>query len=97
MYSFVSKLKTKSTNYKCMNVVKMEKVMADVIVKLEKIKKTELASELSWCWKSYQNDNNPVGVIEKAAQALDAFKSAREQNSKAVAKKLVEDLEKALA
>ncbi len=80
-----------------MNAVKMEKVVAEVIAKLEKIKQTELASELSWCWVSYQNDSNPVGVAEKAALALDAFKAAREVNSKAIAKKLVEDLEKAIA
>lgn len=80
-----------------MNAVKMEKVVAEVIGKLEKIKQTELASELSWCWVSYQNDGNPVGVTEKAGKALEAFKVAREQTSKAVAKKLVEDLEKALA
>ncbi|MFN3758639.1 MAG: hypothetical protein ACK4SF_05425 [Algoriphagus aquaeductus] len=80
-----------------MNAVKMEKVVAEVIGKLEKIKQTELASELSWCWVSYQNDGNPVGVTEKAGKALEAFKVARDQNSKAVAKKLVEDLEKALA
>lgn len=80
-----------------MNAVKMEKVVAEVIGKLEKIKQTELASELSWCWVSYQNDGNPVGVTEKAGKALEAFKGARDQNSKAVAKKLVEDLEKALA
>lgn len=80
-----------------MNAVKMEKVVAEVIGKLEKIKHADLASELSWCWVSFQNDGNPVGVTEKAAKALDAFKAAREANSKAVAKKLVEDLEKALA
>ena len=80
-----------------MDAVKIEKVVADVIGKLEKIKETELASELSWCWVSFQNDSNPVGVAEKGALALDAFKAAREVNSKAVAKKLVDDLEKALA
>ncbi len=80
-----------------MDSVKIEKVMAEVIGKLEKIKETELASELSWCWVSFQNDGNPVGVIEKATLALAAFKDAREKNSKAVAKKLVDDLEKALA
>ena len=63
----------------------------------KEIKETELASELSWCWVSFQNDSNPVGVAEKGALALDAFKAAREVNSKAVAKKLVDDLEKALA
>ena len=80
-----------------MNPKKLEKLIPDVIGKLEKIKEAELASELSWCWVSYQNDQNPVGVIEKANAALAKFSAAREKNSKAVAKKLVEDLEKALA
>jgi len=80
-----------------MDTVKIEKVVAEVIGKLEKIKETELASELSWCWVSFQNDGNPIGVIEKASLALATFKDAREKNSKAVAKKLVDDLEKALA
>ena len=80
-----------------MNSLKMQKVVADVVGKLEKIKQSELASELSWCWVSYQNDGNPVGVVEKAGLALDTFKDFREKNPKAIAKKLVEDLEKALA
>jgi hypothetical protein len=56
-----------------------------------------LAADLSWCWVSYQNDQNSIGVVEKAFQALAALKEAREKNAKSVAKKLVEDLEKALA
>lgn len=79
-----------------METGKMEKLLPSVIEKLEKIKQGELASELSWCWVSFKNDANPVGVIEKAEKALAAFVDAREKNSKAVAKKLVDDLEKAL-
>lgn len=80
-----------------MKADKMEKVVAEVIEKLEKLKQTELAADLSWCWVSFQNDQISKGVIEKATQALVAFKEAREKNAKAVSKKLVEDLEKALA
>lgn len=75
----------------------MEKVIPGVVEKLEKIKKAELAAELSWCWGSYKYDQNPIGVIQKAERALDAFEEARKKNSKTVAKKLVEDLEKALS
>jgi hypothetical protein len=94
---FGQNLKTKLKLDSVMKAEKMEKLVAEVIEKLGKLKHTELASELSWCWVSYQNDQNPVGVIEKAGQALAAFKEAREKNAKAVAKKLVDDLEKALA
>jgi uncharacterized protein (DUF4213/DUF364 family) len=79
-----------------MNVGKLEKLMPDVIEKLEKLKHVDLAAELSWCWVSFQNDQNPEGVIEKTSESLSAFQEAREKNTKSVAKKLVEDLEKAL-
>lgn len=80
-----------------MQVEKLEKVMPEVIQKLSKLKSGEtLAAELSWCWVSFQNDQNPEGVIEKGQQALDLFKEAREKNSKAVSRKLVESLEKGL-
>ena len=80
-----------------MNSQRMEKVLTPVVEKLEKLAQVELAAELSWCWVSFTNDQNPVGVIAKSELALVAFKEAREKNAKAVAKKLVEDLEKALA
>lgn len=80
-----------------MNSEKIEKLVAEVVAKLEKLKQNELAAELSWCWVSFQNDKNSTGVETKAKQALDAFKEAREKNPKAVSKKLVDDLEKALA
>ncbi len=80
-----------------MNSKKMKKVVTSVIEKLEKLSQSELAAELSWCWGSYQNDKNPSGLIEKSEAALSLFRAAREKNSKAVAKKLVEELESALA
>ena len=80
-----------------MNFIKMEKVVAPVIEKLEKLSQVDLAAELSWCWGSYQNDQNPSGLVEKSEAALGLFKAAREKNSKAVAKKLVDELELALA
>jgi len=80
-----------------MQVEKLEKTMPDVIQKLEKLKLGDsLAAELSWCWVSFKNDNNPKGVIEKSQEAISIFKEAREKNSRAVSKKLIEDLEKSL-
>jgi hypothetical protein len=91
--------KAKQTNKKFtdMNSQRMEKVVAPVIEKLEKLSQVDLAAELSWCWGSYQNDQNPSGLVEKSEAALGLFKAAREKNSKAVAKKLVDELESALA
>lgn len=81
-----------------MQVEKLEKIVPEVIEKLGKLKSGDtLAAELSWCWVSYQNDQNPEGVIEKSKEALAAFKEAREKNSKAISKKLVDSLEKALS
>ncbi|MEB2774524.1 hypothetical protein SYJ56_04360 [Algoriphagus sp. D3-2-R+10] len=81
-----------------MQVEKLEKIVPEVIEKLGKLKSADtLSAELSWCWVSYQNDQNPEGVIEKSKEALAVFKEAREKNSKAVSKKLVESLEKALS
>ncbi|MEN2282312.1 hypothetical protein AAGF08_09250 [Algoriphagus sp. SE2] len=80
-----------------MKVEKLEKTIPDVIQKLEKLKLGDsLAAELSWCWVSFKNDNNPVGVIEKSQKAISLFKEIRETNSRAVSKKLIEDLEKSL-
>lgn len=91
--------KIKQTNKKItdMNSKKMKKVVPQVIEKLEKLSQFALASELSWCWGSYQNDQNSSGLVEKSEAALSLFRAARQKNSKAVAKKLVEDLESALA
>jgi hypothetical protein len=80
-----------------MNSKKMKKVVPQVIEKLEKLSQFALASELSWCWGSYQNDQNSSGLVEKSEAALSLFRAARQKNSKTVAKKLVEDLESALA
>lgn len=80
-----------------MQVEKMEKTVTEAVQKLEKLKLGDsLAAELSWCWFSYKNDQNPVGLVEKSEQALELFKAVREKNSRAVSKKLVEDLEKVL-
>jgi hypothetical protein len=89
----------KQTNKKItdMNSQRMEKVVTPVIEKLEKLSQVDLAAELSWCWGSYQNDQNPSGLVEKSEAALSLFRAAREKNSKAVAKKLVDELESALA
>ena len=80
-----------------MNSNKMQKVVTPVIEKLEKLSQQELAAELSWCWGSYLNDQNSSGLVAKSKAALGFFQAAREKNSKSVAKKLVDDLEAALA
>lgn len=81
-----------------MNIEKLEKILPEVVEKLAKIESgKELAAELDWCIGSFKYDNNPEGLVEKSQEALTLLKEAREKNSKAVSKKLVESLEKALA
>lgn len=81
-----------------MSVKISEKTIVSTLEKLEKLKLDEkLHAELSWCWNSFQADQNPVGVIAKSKEALELFKAKREQNAKAVAKKLIDDLEKVAA
>jgi len=78
-----------------MSVKISEKTIVSALEKLEKLNLDEkLHAELSWCWNSYKYDNNPIGVIEKSKKVLELLKAKREENSKAVAKKLVDDLEK---
>ena len=80
-----------------MDARKMEKVVASVIEKLEKLAHVELAAELRWCWGSYQADGNPSGLVKIGLLALGVLQATREKQSKSVAKKLVDDLEAALA
>lgn len=79
-----------------MDARKMKKVVATVIEKLEKLEQAELASELRWCWGSFQADGVPSGLVKAGASALHVLQAAREKKGKSVAKKLVEDLVAAL-
>lgn len=79
-----------------MDARKMEKVVVEVIEKLETLEHVELAAELRWCWGSYQGDGNPSGLVKTGLLALGVLQAAREKKGKSVAKKLVEGLEAAL-
>ncbi|MBD8487560.1 hypothetical protein IFO69_02255 [Echinicola sp. CAU 1574] len=73
----------------------LEKTVEATVEKLQKLKiEDQLVSELEWCLGSYRFDSNPVGLIEKSSLALGALKAEKEKNSRAVSKKLLEDLEK---
>ena len=98
MFIYVKNYKKATKPLFVMQVEKLEKTVPEVVQKLVKLKSGEtLVAELSWCWVSFQNDQNPIGVIQKGQEALAFFKEAREKNSKAVSKKLVESFEKALS
>ncbi|MFC4873976.1 hypothetical protein [Negadavirga shengliensis] len=73
----------------------LEKTVESTIEKLNKLKLDDtLTAELQWCLGSYRHDKNPEGLLEKSLIALTLLKEKREENSKAVSKKLIADLEK---
>lgn len=73
----------------------LEKTVEAAVEKMRKLKlEDQLIEEIQWCLGSYRFDQNPVGLIEKSGVALSALKAEKEKNSRAVSKKLLEDLEK---
>lgn len=76
-------------------VVNLEKTVESALGKLSQLKvNDQIVSELEWCLNSYKADQNPVGLIEKTRKALEVLKEQKERSSRAVSKKLIEDLEK---
>jgi hypothetical protein len=76
-------------------VVNLEKTVESALGKLSQLKvNDQIVSELEWCLNSYKADQNPVGLIEKSRKALEVLKEQKERSSRAVSKKLIEDLEK---
>ena len=67
---------------------------ADVFRKLNKPAYSEIISKLDFCIASYDNDNNPVGLIEFARIAHRMLSEAKEASPKKVSKKLLDDLQK---
>lgn len=75
----------------------IEKVCAEALEKLKSLKAApDLQADIQWCLGSYRHDKNPSGLYEMAAKALTVFNRSLEKNAKAVSKKLITDIEKAL-
>ncbi|WP_114749983.1 hypothetical protein [Pleomorphovibrio marinus] len=78
-----------------MKTALLEKTVENTIEKLQKLNANEaLVSELEWCLGSYRYDQNPAGLIEKSQTAYELLKTKKEENSRAVSQKLLQDLEK---
>ena len=58
---------------------------------------TEIQSTLEFCIGSYDFDQNPVGLNEFGKKAVKILTKIKEKSPKKVTKKVIEDLEKALA
>ncbi len=66
------------------------------LVKLDPETYKELISKLEFVIASYNYDKNPIGLYEIGELALDALKEYKKEKPRAISKKLVEDIEKAL-
>ncbi|MBI1766831.1 MAG: hypothetical protein HYR67_00475 [Bacteroidetes bacterium] len=76
----------------------MEKLAEEVLEKMEPLGiDAKLQSEIQWCLGSYKNDQNPIGLLEKIAEALPLFKSEQAKKTKGITAKFIGDVEKALA
>jgi hypothetical protein len=76
------------------NIVKVAESILDKLkaLNLEPI----LQSDIVWCIGSYSHDQNPVGLIDKAEQALVIFKAELAKKTKGVTAKFITEIEKAL-
>lgn len=94
------KAPTKKTAAKVDPGTQLEKACKDAVAKLQKMddgKYQEVREKLEWCIGSYNYDKNPEGIVEYGRRAADVLKEAREENPRKVSKKLVTDLDNALA
>ncbi len=79
---------------------KIEKACQDALKKFQQIGSDdfdEVQSKLEFVIGSYGFDQNPVGLYEIGAMALTKLKNFKKDKPRAVSKKLIDDLEKALA
>lgn len=78
----------------------IEKACKEAKEKFEKIgldEYSEIQSKLEYVLGSYQYDGNPEGLYEIGEMALNALKEYKEQKPRAVSKKLIDDISKAIA
>jgi len=85
------KAKAKTTS----NIVKVSESILDKLKTLNL--EPGLQSDIVWCLGSYSHDQNPVGLLEKAAQALALFKKEQAKKTKGIPAKFISDIESALA
>jgi len=75
----------------------IEKVSEQVLRQFQTLKtEGDLRNDIEWCLGSFRHDQNPEGLFDTAVRSLVALKEAKAKNTKAVAAKLITDLEKIL-
>ena len=78
----------------------LAKQCQQVAAKLDKMEGQqfqEIKEKLEWCLGSYNYDKNPAGLADYGKQAIEKLKEARQENSRQISQKMIDDLEKALA
>ena len=86
-----------STKPKAPVVNLIEKINEESLKQLKALNiEPGLQAEIQWCLGSYRHDKNPAGLYVMAEKALSTFKSVALKDPKAVTKKFILDLEKAL-
>jgi hypothetical protein len=78
-----------------LNIVKVSESILDKLKTLNL--EPGLQSDIVWCLGSYSHDKNPVGLLEKSAQALAIFKAEQAKKTKGITAKFIGDIESALA
>lgn len=77
--------------------VDIEQVSEQVLMKLQALNiEHGLQADIQWCIGSYRYDKNPIGLYQMLERALPVLKQHRAKNSRSVAVKLINDIEKAL-
>jgi len=79
---------------------KILKACEDALEKIQQAGSEELhevKSKLEYVIGSYRFDQNPVGLYEIGAMALEKLKELKAQKPRQISKKLITDLEKALS
>lgn len=79
--------------------LKIEKACEAALEKFQKLddeKNADIQSKLEYVLGSYKFDGNPVGLYEIGTSALKSLKKIKKEKPRAISKKLVDDLEKAL-
>jgi hypothetical protein len=79
---------------------KIEKACMDALEKIKKFDNPDLKdieSKLEWVIGSYRYDLNPSGLFEIGSKALEILQQIKAEKPRLVPKKLIEELEKALA
>ena len=79
---------------------KIEKACKEALKKFQQVGSdefSEVLSKLEFVIGSYNFDKNPVGLYEIGAMALTKLKDLKKAKPRLVSKKLIDDLEKALA